>query len=111
MPSPLLRFGNAAAELRRQEIARLFDAVVPPIKALRSMTPPEFRAVVALMLHRFGHDVITEAPDLITTKAGRKFITVCAKPADITPTGRRDLARLHDVVITTNATRGFFITR
>jgi hypothetical protein len=48
------------------------------------MTPPAFRKVIALMLSRFGHDVITDddAPNLITSKAGRKFITACARPAD-----------------------------
>jgi hypothetical protein len=67
------------------------------------MTPPAFRKVIALMLSRFGHDVIT-------SKAGRKFITACARPANITPTRRRDLARLHDAVIAANAMRGFFVT-
>src|SRR5271166_3127261 len=59
MPSPLLRFGDAADQLRRQQLARLSDAVVPRLEALRSMTLPAFREVVALMLDRFGHDVAT----------------------------------------------------
>ena len=46
----------------------------------------------------------------MTTKAGRKFVTACATPADLIPTGTRDLARLHDAVIAANAQRGFFIT-
>ena len=49
-------------------------------------------------------------PILVTTKAGQKFVTACATPADLIPTGTRDLARLHDAVIAANAERGFFIT-
>jgi hypothetical protein len=64
------------------------------------------------MLERFGHTIITDpsAPDLVTIKAGRKFITACATPADLMPTATRDLARLHDAVIAANAARGYFIT-
>jgi len=110
--SPLLRYGEAAAELRRQEIARLSDAIVPRIEAMRAMTSPAFRAVVALALYRFGHDVMTDptAPHLISTKQGAKFITECANPADPTPTKIPALRRLHDAVIAANAKRGFYIT-
>ena len=37
-----------AAELRLQEIARIKAALVPRLEALRSMTAPEFRTVIAL---------------------------------------------------------------
>jgi hypothetical protein len=99
-------------ELRRHEIARLSDAVVPRLDQLRRMTPQEFRAVIADMLQRFGHTIINDptAPELVTTKAQQKFITVCAAPAELAPTGTRELARLHDAVIAANAARGFFIT-
>jgi hypothetical protein len=112
MSPALSNFAAAADELRRQEIARLSDALTPRIEALRSMTPQAFRATVALMLERFGHTIISnpEAPELVTSKAGQKFITACARPADLTPTGTRDLARLHDAVVAVNAQRGFFIT-
>jgi HJR/Mrr/RecB family endonuclease len=86
--------------------------VTPRIEALRAMTPPAFRAVVALMLERFGHAIITDptAPDLVTSRDGRKFVTACARPADPAPTATREIARLHDAVIAANAQRGFFIT-
>jgi hypothetical protein len=111
-------FRRPAAELRQQEIARLADALVPRLEALRSMTTQDFRSVVALMLERFGHTIISnpEAPDLVSSKLEvgskleKKFITACARPTDLAPTGRRDLARLHDAVIAANAQRGFFIT-
>lgn len=82
------------------------------------MTTQDFRSVVALMLERFGHTIISnpEAPDLVSTKLEvsskleRKFITACATPTDLAPTAKRDLARLHDAVITASAQRGFFIT-
>src|SRR5271155_2937760 len=101
-----------AAELRLQEIARLSDALTPRIEALRSMTVPAFRNVIAGMLERFGHTIISnpEAPELVSVKLDKKFVTACARPADLIPTGTRDLARLHDAVIAANAQRGFFIT-
>jgi hypothetical protein len=102
----------AAAELRRQEFARLADAVTPRLEALRSMTPAAFRSEIALMLERLGHTIITDptAPDLVTTKAGRKYITACAHPANRAPTQTREIARLHDTVVAANAERGFFVT-
>jgi hypothetical protein len=107
-----MNIAAAAAELRLQEIARLKDALVPRLEALRSMTVPAFRNVIAEMLKRFGHEIETDpnARFLVTTKAGRKFMTACATPTDLIPTGTRDLAHLHDAVIAANAQRGFFIT-
>ena len=46
----------------------------------------------------------------MTTKNGKKFVTACAPPAQITPTGMNDLGPLHQAVLNTNAERGFFIT-
>jgi hypothetical protein len=80
---PSVNFTAAADELRQQEIARLADAVVPRLEALRAMTPATFRTVIAAMLERFGHQLVTDpaaSSDLVTTKEGRKFITVCARP-------------------------------
>jgi Restriction endonuclease len=107
-----MNFAAAADQLRKQEIARLRDALVPRLEALRSMTAPAFRTVIADMLERFGHTIVTDpnTADFVTTKQGRKFVTACAAPADPTPTGTRDLARLHEAVIAANAERGYFIT-
>src|SRR6202035_4681910 len=93
-------------------IARLSDALTPRLEALRSMTTQAFRATIALMLERFGHmiDGHPEAPDLVSTKAGEKFITVCATPTELQPVKTPALRRLHDVVVAANAQRGFYIT-
>src|SRR5271168_4015748 len=102
-PAPS-NFAAAADELRRQEIARLSDALTPRIEALRAMTPQAFRSVIALMLERFGHMIISnpEAPELVTSKLDKKFVTACARPAHLESTGTRDLVRLHDAVIAAN---------
>lgn len=109
---PLFRFELAADELRRQEFARLADAVTPRLEVLQSMTLASFRDEIALMLERLGHTVITDpaTADLVTTKTGRKYITACAPPANPAPTQTRDLARLHAAVIAANAQRGFYVT-
>ena len=109
---PLSPFELAAAALRRREFARLADAVTPRLEALRSMTPNAFRSEIALMLERLGHTIITDptAPDLVTTKAGCKYITACAHLANRAPTQTREIARLHDAVVAANAERGFFVT-
>jgi hypothetical protein len=109
---PFSRFEFAADELRRQEFARLADAVTPRLEALRSLMPAAFRAEIALMLERLGHTVITDstAPDLVTTKEGRKYVTVCANPADPAPTKIPALQRLHDRVVAANAQAGFYVT-
>ena len=111
-PPALSTFSAPAAELRQQEIARLSDALVPRLEALRSMTAPAFREVIALMLERFGHAIIgnPSAANLVTSKAERKFITVCVPPPEREPTKIPALRRLHDAVIAANAQRGFFIT-
>jgi hypothetical protein len=110
-----MNFAAAAAELRQQETARLRDAIVPRLEAMRRMTPETFRELVADMLQRFGHEIKTDpatAPDLITTKGEKKFITRCATPTEPKQTATRELKALHDAVIApnVNAERGFFIT-
>jgi hypothetical protein len=76
------------------------------------MTVPAFRSVIAEMLERFGHTIVTDpnTADFVTTKNGRKFVTACATPAEVIPTGTRDLARLHDAVIAAMPRGGYFIT-
>jgi hypothetical protein len=104
-----MSFETAAAELRRQEFIRLSQAVTPPIEVYRSMTADEFRNDVALMLERLGHTVASSSRDIVTTKAGQKFIVACARPADKevkTPA----LRRLHDTVVSAGATRGIYVT-
>lgn len=108
-----MNFALAAAELRKQEIARLSDAIVPRIEAMRRMTPETFRALIADMLQRFGHEIVTNPSTrgcLVTTKAGKKLLTQCATPTDMRPISTRELMALHDAVVAANAARGFSIT-
>src|SRR4051794_5102977 len=109
---PFSKFVTAAADLQRQEIARLSDAVVPRLETLRSMTLPVFRAVIADMWQRFGHEIITDAsaPFLVTTKNGRKFVTECGAPADPMPTRTAPLQHLLAAIIAARADRGFYIS-
>jgi hypothetical protein len=111
-PPALSNFVTAAAELQRQEIACLSDAVVPRLETMRSMTLPVFRAVIADMWQRFGHEIITDpsAPFLVTTKNGRKFITECGAPADPMPTRTAPLRHLNDAISSACADRGFYIS-
>jgi hypothetical protein len=101
-----------AEALRRQEVARLSQYVAPPVETLRSLTPGPFRERIAFMLERLGHTVENNptAAEMVTTKEGRKYITICGTPSDPNPTGMRDVGRLHHVVITQNAERGIFVT-
>lgn len=107
-----MSFAAAAQELRQKEIARLSDALTPRIEALRAMTTQAFRATIARMLDRFGHEIVghPEAPELVTAKAGKKFIIACASPSDLTAVKIPALQRLHDAVVAANAQRGFYIT-
>jgi hypothetical protein len=107
-----VNFAPAADQLRRQEIARLMQYVTPPVEALRSLTPGPFRELIADMVERLGHTVINNptAPNLVTTKDGRKYIIACATPSDPAPAGTREIGRLHDTVITANAQRGIYVT-
>jgi hypothetical protein len=110
--SPAMNFAALAAELRQQEIARVSAAIVPRLEAMRRMTPETFHALIADMLYRFGHEIVTNpsAPGLVTTKDGKKFVTRCAVPTDLKPISTRELAAFHDTVIAANAARGFVIT-
>lgn len=107
-----MNFVPAADQLRHQEFARLAATVTPRPEALRSMTAAALRDEIALMRERLGHAVITStaAPDLVTINGERKFITACANPADLMPTGTPALRRLHDRVVATSAERGFYIS-
>ena len=110
-----MNFATAAAALRQQEIARLQDAIVPRLEAMRRMTPETFHDLIADMLCRFGHRIeivaTPSAPGLVTTKDGKKFVTRCAVPTDLKPISTRELTAFHiDAVLPANAARGFFIT-
>lgn len=107
-----MNFAAAADELYRLERARLADAVTPRPEALRSMTAAALREIIAGMWERLGHDIITrpDAPELVTIKSDRKFITATANPADLAPAGSAALRRLRDRVVAASAERGFFIS-
>jgi hypothetical protein len=104
-------FDGAADELRDHEFARLAEAVVPTMEALRSLTLRQVRACVATMLERLGYELITPetAADLVTMKDGKKYVVAFATP-DFAPTPVGHLTRLHSAVIAANAAAGFFIT-
>lgn len=104
-------FTAAAEQLWQREFARLSDTVTPRIEALRSMTPHGFRNEIALMMERLGHTIITTAPELITTKGERKYVTHCANPLDdAAPTKSPAIARLHAAVVRANAAGGIYVT-
>jgi hypothetical protein len=105
-----MNFIAAADQLRQREFARLSDTVTPRIEALRSLTLSAFRTEIALMLERLGHTIITPAPDLVTTKAVRKYVSICANPLDAAPTKTPAIARLHAAVVAANAAGGFYVT-
>src|SRR4051812_3873 len=101
-----------ADELHRQEFARLAAAVTPRPEALRSMTAAELCDEIAMMWERLGHTVITSpsAAEIVTIKGARKFVTMCANPADLAPTGIGAVRRLRDLVVAASAERGFYVT-
>lgn len=111
-PATLLPFAFAADELRHQETARLADAVLPTIDALRLMPAPALRACVARMLERLGYDLLTSetAVELLMMKDGQKSVATFAPPNDFAPTAVGHLVRLHSAVIAAGAAAGFFIT-
>lgn len=103
---------SAADELHRQEFARLADTVTPRPEQLRSMTVGELRIENALLWERLGHTLHTppDAPELVTTKGERKFIIICANPANPIPAGSDALRRLRDRVVAVSAERGFYVS-
>jgi hypothetical protein len=107
-----LNFAAAADELYRREYAFLRAFLTPRPEQLRSMMIGELRTENALMWERLGHTLHTgpDAPELVTTMGERTFITVCANPADITPTGSAALRRLRDRVVAMCAERGFYVS-
>ena len=107
-----MTFDVAADELHRQEFARLADAVTPRPEQLRSMTIGELRIENALLWERLGHTLHTppDAPELVTTRGERKFIIMCANPADPMPAGSAALRRLRDRVVSASAERGFYVS-
>src|SRR3954454_22891755 len=107
-----MNFDALADELHRQEFARLAAAVTPRPEALRSMTPDAFRDEIAMMWERLGHTVITSpsAQEIVTIQGERKFVTMCANPADLAPTGGGAVRRLRDRVVAASAERGFYVT-
>jgi hypothetical protein len=107
-----MNFAAQADELHRQELARIAETVTPRPEALRSMTTDALREQIARMWDRLGHTVVTtpNAPEIVTIKGARKFITLCANPAEPMPTGSAALIRLRDRVIASNAELGFFVS-
>src|SRR3954451_2378715 len=105
-----MNFDALADELHQQEFARLAAAVTPRPEALRSITPDAFRDEIAMMWERLGHTVVTSAQEIVTIKGKRKFVTMCANPADPAPTGSAAVQRLHDRVVAARAERGFYVT-
>jgi len=107
-----MNFARAAAELHRQEFARLAATVTPRPEQLRSMSAGELRTENALMWERLGHELHTgpDAAELVTTRNGRKYITMCANPADLAPAMSSALRRLRDRVVAAGAERGFFVS-
>lgn len=102
---------SAADELHRQEFARLADTVTPRPEQLRSMPAAALRDQIARMFERLGHDIINrpDAAELVTVKDARKFIVMCANPADMAPAGPA-VRRLRDRVVAASAERGFYVS-
>jgi hypothetical protein len=78
-----MNFDRAADELHREEFSRLAYAVTPRPEALRAMTADALRDEIAAMWERLGHTVINSlaAPEIVTIKGERKFITMYANPS------------------------------
>jgi hypothetical protein len=107
-----MNFAIAADELQRREFARISAAVTPRPEALRFMPAAALRGEIAAMCERLGAQVIThpDAAELVTVRGDRKFIIVCANPADLAPTGTAALRRLRDRVVNASAERGFYVS-
>jgi Restriction endonuclease len=108
-----MNFDAAAADMHRQELARLSEYVTPTPEQLRSMTAAALSAEIAGMWERLGHEVITNPDDatgLVHRMGERKFITACANPSDATPTRSAAIRRLRDRVVASSAEHGFFFS-
>jgi hypothetical protein len=68
--------------MRSKEIARLASHVSPALDGLMTLTPAPLRAQIAAMMERLGHTAHSDpaAPELVATKDGHKFVTICANP-------------------------------
>jgi hypothetical protein len=107
-----MKFDRAADELHRQEFARLADAVTPRPEALRSMSADALRDEIAGMWERLGHTVINSlaAPEIVTIKGERKFITMYANPSAPDPTRSGAVRQLRERVVAASAERGFYVS-
>src|SRR3954453_23524411 len=107
-----MNFDALADELHQQEFARLAAAVTPRPEALRSMIPDALRDEIAMMWERLGHTVITSpsTSEIVTIKGERKFVTLCANPAALAPTGSGAIRHVRDRVVAASAERGFYVT-
>jgi hypothetical protein len=101
----------AADELHRQELARLDATMTPRIEVLRSMTGDGLADELAAMFERLDHAVITTRPELVTVKAGRKYVIAWATPSDHAPVKIPAIRRLHQAVIAANAAEGIHNAR
>jgi hypothetical protein len=51
-----------------------------------------------------------DAPELVTVKSDRKFITICGNPVDPAPASSAALRRLRGRVVAASAERGFYVS-
>jgi hypothetical protein len=107
-----MNFDRAADELRRQEFSRLAYAVTPRPEALRAMTADALRDEIAGMWERLGHTVINSlaAPEIVTIKGERKFVTMYANPLAPDATRSGAVWQLRDRVVDARAERGFYVS-
>jgi hypothetical protein len=106
-------FRPRADELHREEFSRLAYAVTPRPEALRAMTADALRDEIAATWQRLGHTVINSlaAPETVTIKGERKFITMYANPSAPDATRSGAVWQLRDRVVAANAERGFYVLR
>ena len=107
-----MNFDRAADELHREEFSRLAYAVTPRPEELRAMTVDALRDEIAAMRERLGHSVINSlaAPEIVTIKGERKFITIYANPSAPDATRSGAVCQLRDRVVAASAERGFYVS-
>jgi hypothetical protein len=105
-----MNFDLAADKLHREEFSRLAYAVTPRPEELRAMTVDALRDEIAAMRERLGHSVINSlaAPEIVTIKGERKFITIYANPSAPDATRSGAVCQLRDRVVAASAERGFY---